>query len=173
MGDSLNLCIRSQEQNAKPSSFVAGPVLVLNWSFTCQFAHSLVGQLHREPKSSAYSPWTWFPGSGQQPGDRQRPIWKATALTSFSGQTKMPPASLSFEIRLFYYHVWRYVRRKKGVRKEGEKEKKEGKERETESRSSNHMAILEELWGSLLPTYKVAVAAEVTDLYFLFPYPSP
>lgn len=48
MGDSLNLCIRSQEQNAKPSSFVAGPFLVLNWSFTCQFAHSLVGQLHRE-----------------------------------------------------------------------------------------------------------------------------
>lgn len=46
MGGILNLCIRSQEQNAKPSSFMAGPSLVLNWIFTCKFIHSLDGQLH-------------------------------------------------------------------------------------------------------------------------------
>lgn len=62
MGDILNLYFRSQEQNAKPSSFVAGRFPVLNWKLTCKFVHSLGGQLRRDPASSTWSPGTRLPG---------------------------------------------------------------------------------------------------------------
>lgn len=66
MGDILNLCMRSQEQNAKPSNSMARSFLALNWTFTGKFVHSLVGQLNKEPESSSLSPYIWFSDSRQQ-----------------------------------------------------------------------------------------------------------
>lgn len=77
MGGILNLSVRIQEQNAQPSSFMAGHLLVLHWNFIYKFVHSLVRQLHGAPESSPHGSCTWFLGSGQQPGDRQRPMERA------------------------------------------------------------------------------------------------
>lgn len=75
VGDILSLCTRSQEQDAKPSSFVAGPFLVLNRSFACKFVGSLAGELQGEPEASTCAR-TGSRAAGRGP-------WRASALTSF------------------------------------------------------------------------------------------
>lgn len=62
MGDTLTLYIRSQEKDAKQSSFSAGPFLVLNWTFPCSqpgwTAAQSTGLSLPEPMHVAPRPWT-------------------------------------------------------------------------------------------------------------------
>lgn len=61
-GRYVNLYIRSREKDAKQSSFLAGPFLVLNWTFPCSqpgwTAVQSAGLSLPEPMHVAPRPWT-------------------------------------------------------------------------------------------------------------------